>query len=390
MKVVLCNKEHPDYGVVTVPLPIPDKEYGHCMDMLDLLEIGDVTAHDCYVDQIIDAPPSLDMLEGTMVNVDEIDFLARSLDRYTYDELAKFQCMTATRDHWDMQSLINLSFCCEQTTVITDFSKLEDVGKSHYLTQNGGCAPKEIFDHLNGKSIARELIAGGEGKVTPYGVVFENAMRLEPRYDGNSFPPYGDQPYRMEFEIESPKDGGVVLFLPQPEKRLERLLERAGIRDLEELKINSWHSDLPETITDRLDVSYESFYELNRLCNVLWKLDNTQMDKLSAAVHFAWPEHAFQIRHLAENLEQFVFIPGVKTAEEYGRYMIRDSGRFEYDEELGEYYDYAKYGLNRFAGECGEFNDMGYISYHGTMSLEELMMENPAEQLQGMEMDMSL
>ena len=83
MKAVLCNKDHPDYGVVTVPLPIPDEEYGHCMEMLELLEIGDVTAHDCYMDQLMGAPPSLDMLEGTMVNVDELDFLARSLDRYT-------------------------------------------------------------------------------------------------------------------------------------------------------------------------------------------------------------------------------------------------------------------------------------------------------------------
>ena len=28
------------------------------------------------------------------------------------------------------------------------------------------------------------------------------------------------------------------------------------------------------------------------------------------------------------------------------------------------------------------FTDRGYISYHGTMSLEELMMEDPAEQHQ--------
>ena len=32
--------------------------------------------------------------------------------------------------------------------------------------------------------------------------------------------------------------------------------------------------------------------------------------------------------------------------------------------------------------QSGMFTDRGYISYHGTMSLEELMMEAPAEAYQ--------
>ena len=92
MNATLCNRDHPEYGVATIPLPIPDEEYAHCMELLEALEIGSVSGHDCYVDQITDAPPSLDMLEGTMINVDELDFLARSLDRYTDEELAKLFC----------------------------------------------------------------------------------------------------------------------------------------------------------------------------------------------------------------------------------------------------------------------------------------------------------
>ena len=49
---------------------------------------------------------------------------------------------------------------------------------------------------------------------------------------------------------------------------------------------------------------------------------------------------------------------------------------------LDEFYDYEKYGLQRMEQESGMFTDRGYISYHGTMSLEELMMEDPAEQYQ--------
>lgn len=100
MQVTLCNRNHPEYGVATIPLPIPNEEYDNCISLLEKLEIGDVTAHDCYLDQIADAPISLHFLEGTMINVDELDFLARSLDRYTDMEMAQFQCMVATRENW--------------------------------------------------------------------------------------------------------------------------------------------------------------------------------------------------------------------------------------------------------------------------------------------------
>ena len=285
-----------------------------------------------------------------------------------------------------MQTLINLSLCCEQATVITDFSKLEEVGKSHYLTINGGSAPSEIYNHLNGESIARELIGSGDGKITPYGVLFENGMLLESLYSGASFPAYMDKPYLMEFEIDAPREGAVTLFLPQPKKRLERLLKRADVRDTDNIIIRSWHSELPEALTDRLDIPNDNFSEVNRLCRALSGMDDAQIKKLTAVTMHVKPEYAFQVRHLAENLDQFDFVPNVRTAEEYGRYMIQKSGHFEYDENLDEYYDYAKYGLRRYANEDGEFNELGYISYHGTMSFEELMMEEPTEQTQEMTM----
>lgn len=40
------------------------------------------------------------------------------------------------------------------------------------------------------------------------------------------------------------------------------------------------------------------------------------MTRLAAAVLMAKPEYALQVRYLVENLEQFDFIPNVKTPEE--------------------------------------------------------------------------
>ena len=93
--------------------------------------------------------------------------------------------------------------------------------------------------------------------------------------------------------------------------------------------------------------------------------------------------------HLAENLDRFDFVPDIHTPEEYGKYMIQQSGRFEYDVNLEGFYNYRSYGEHRVRQEGGSFNECGYVSYHGTLTLEELMREDPAEQYQreqGMQM----
>ena len=60
--------------------------------------------------------------------------------------------------------------------------------------------------------------------------------------------------------------------------------------------------------------------------------------------------------------------------------MIQKSGHFDFDENLIGFYDYKGYGEQRTAMESGEFNALGYICYTGALSLDELMMEDPAEQ----------
>ena len=59
--------------------------------------------------------------------------------------------------------------------------------------------------------------------------------------------------------------------------------------------------------------------------------------------------------------------------------MIQDSGHFDYDDNLDEFYDYRKYGLQRIRQEEGVFLERGYIAYQGVLPLEVLMRE-PAEQ----------
>ena len=48
-QAVLSNRDHPKYGVATIPFPIPRDQYTYCMDLLEALEIGDALKADCMI-----------------------------------------------------------------------------------------------------------------------------------------------------------------------------------------------------------------------------------------------------------------------------------------------------------------------------------------------------
>lgn len=115
-------------------------------------------------------------------------------------------------------------------------------------------------------------------------------------------------------------------------------MEREGwFHKLEPIQLSS-------VITAKLDTRRDSIRELNEMCRSIHLLSHVDRSKLDAAVEYAQAKTASQIRKVAEHLDQFDFAPGVHTPEEYGRYMIRDSGHFNYDSNLDEFYDYGKYG----------------------------------------------
>ncbi len=75
------------------------------------------------------------------------------------------------------QDFINLTFSCQQATVITDFSDLAQIGKNHSLVTNGGSMSLEEYDRLDGQAIALDLIQSGKGEVTPFGVAYDDGMK---------------------------------------------------------------------------------------------------------------------------------------------------------------------------------------------------------------------
>ena len=378
MSAVVSNPGHPEYGVATIPFPVPHDQYAHCMELLAALEIGDAVKADCKVEKIDSFYTVLKRTEMLTVNVEELNYLAKRLDSFDTGEAAQFQAMAHKLELFELKDLINLTFCCQQATVITDFSDLAAVGRDHYMNLHGGSASVDEMNALDDKGTARQLIESGSGTVTPYGVVYDNGMKLEQVYDGRFFPCYYYKPNVITVAVTSkaePEDTEHItwLFLPMIQEEIDRALLRGGITDPSEIRLSLEDSWLPHEVLDLLDMDHVDISELNALVQALDEFSDMSIRKYAVAAVMARPHTTEQAKHLAENLDLFDFAPSASTPEEYGKYMIQKSGRFDYDENLDAFYDYEKYGTERMNAEDGMFTDRGYIAYKGYISMEEVM-----------------
>ena len=351
-QAVLSNPDHPDYGVVTIPFPIPHDQYAHCMELLEALEVGNAVKADCKVEKIDSFYTVLKRMEMLTVNVEELNYLAKRLDSFDAGEAAQFQAMAHKLELFELKDLINLTFCCQQATVITDFSDLAAVGRDHYMNLHGGSAPVDELNTLDGEKVARQLIESGNGTVTPYGVVYDNAMKLEQIYQDREFPCYYYEPNPITIALTSktePEDTKHItwLFLPMAQEEIGRAIQRAGIADSDEVCLRLEDSQLPDEVDVLLDMELESLSDLNALAQAANGLPNDDLNKLGAVVALAKPQTAAQIKNLIENLDLFDFTPDAHTPEEYGK------------ERMNE--------------EDGMFTDRGYIAYKGDVGMEEAM-----------------
>lgn len=189
-------------------------------------------------------------------------------------------------------------------------------------------------------------------------------------------------PKRGLAEGDSPE----YLYLPASERQIERTLLRVGITALHDAQVRLDFDELPEKAAEALDLEHlsgDDLPALNKMCRAIASLNEADMEKLNAVVLMAKPGDMMAVRQLAKNLDQFNFVPGVQTPEEYGKHMIQDSGHFEYDENLEGFYDYRRYGEQCIRQEGGQFNECGYVMYQGLVPLEELMRDVSSEQCQG-------
>ena len=281
IQAVLSNPRRPECDQITIPFPIPVDQYDKTIEMLQAIDLGFSVNRDCTVDEVNSRYRVLGAVRGTLVNIDQLGYLAKRLDGFCAGEVSQFQAMAHKLELSEVKNFINLTYCCQQATVITDFSDLEQIGKDHTMTLNGGAMPIGQYQAVNGKEAALQLIDGGRGIITPYGVVYDNGMKLEPVYNGLQFPSYLYYHSLLVLEI-TPKRGLVegrnpeYLYLPASDHQIERTLLRVGITTLHK-------------VVDALELDHLSGSDLptlNRMCQSIEPLKETDMEKLNAVSEF--------------------------------------------------------------------------------------------------------
>jgi hypothetical protein len=382
IRALLKNSERPELPAVSVTFPVT--EYADVYARLEAVGLGHIAISDCYVAEISGDYPILKRLEETEINVDELDYLAKRLESFDPYELAQFQGAAVSCGYFSMRDLINLTFCCQEVTVVQDFTDLTAIGRKHYMDLHGGLTEAEQKT-VDFRKTALTLLLTEEGKITPYGVVYDNGMKLELCYDGLYFPDYrysGDTLLTIAATDDHlPQDTTDIawLYLPMEDCQIKRALMRAGI-EADKMRLCIEENELPEALSALVEIN--DVFELNRLCACVQKLSRNDYPKLEAALLLAGPSDAAGARHLAEQLDLFDYIPGISTPAEYGKHMITQSGHFEYDDNLNDFYDYEKYGKWRMDQEQGRFVDGGYVSYRGFISMDEVLSGSRSERLE--------
>lgn len=142
-EATLRNRSQLELGSLTISFPIPEERYENVIFALKNLQIGDERKQDCCIDSIRapDCPPCAGM-SGTLANVDERIGWAGSWRVSIQYELLQISAAAERFGLCSADELVDLSFCANEMTVISDFSDLERVGRKHYLTAHGAADTK--------------------------------------------------------------------------------------------------------------------------------------------------------------------------------------------------------------------------------------------------------
>lgn len=335
--------------------------------------------------QAVHQPTMLSMLEDQFLNMDEVNFLAKRLDSFTYDELLQFYAAAQYEQLQSPKDLINLTYNLPCYTVVHDLRNLEAIGKTHYMNINGAVSASEM-KKIDFAAIGRELIRSGNGKPTECGLLFKNQdVPYEEVYDGVNFPEY----YHTEcLAAVSITHGRKTehLYLPCDELSITKAMYRVGAANTDELTVrldslevdaHEWSDRIKELLRD------SSIYDVNE---VLAAIDTADMnlDKLSAVMEYADADSPEAIIALAEHIDDFVFVPDVHDPIAVSGSTIASIKEYALHPHLEDFFDHQRFGEHLIKQYDGKFVSGGYVCMDEGAYLDEILADIPDQGMGGM------
>ena len=322
------------------------------------IHVDDLSSITHYISAITE-PKELSFLKDRLVNLDELNYLAKRMDSFFGDEETQFFEAIKLEHFTEMKDLINLTFNLDKYTLIKDVSDMGKVGRK-YLLNTEGCIPADDEDNPKYAEIGRKLLQSGQGVFTEHGLLFPDRNRpFEELYNGKTFPAYIYDQCLVVGE-KSPENCSITLS--------DFCFE---------------HNKVFELFKDILN--NEGIYKANSLAQTIKALVNPQdMKKLSTVLEYADVSDSESIAALAENLDTFGYAQGINDYADLGRWWIDNHDELQLSIELEDYFDYDQFGSDIHEEYSGTFlsdENSGYVYIKYGRSLEDILGQDEDEGL---------
>ena len=343
---------------------------------LERIHAEDVTPLEIYVTEVI-FPAELNFLQDRLVNLDEVNFLAKRMDGFFGDEEYQFYEAMKSEGFDTLPDLINLSFNLNRYPLIRDISDMGKIGREYLLTVKG-CLPADDEDDPKYAEFGRKLIQSGKGVFTEHGLLFvDENTPFQKLYDGQVFPPYVYDSDVLCIARADYNGKSEYLYLPCEEKAIDKALARLGAAPenakitLEDFSVNNpkWFERFKQIAAD------EGVYELNGLANAINSAD-TDLKKLWLVAEYAEVEEAGQLARLAENIGCFKVIEDVSDYEDVGRYIVDNNDCYALHPELEDYFDFNGFGEHIAEEYGGKFVGGNFIYNDTDTSLLDILYQD--------------
>lgn len=306
-----------------------------------------------------------------------LNLLARVADGLCVGEDDQYQAGVYIGNVNDLPGMINTMMNHSRFSIAKPDMTLKQIGEDHYMNVHGGYPMGSISDEEFEK-MGEELLKT-EGYDTPHGKAFINESPEQTFFDGKHIPAYYDKP-NMVFGVFLQANGAEeFLQLPEPNSAITKAMKRLGVSDASECTIQcDYINSVTDSLTKYLDnCADRNIFDLNRLSAALILMSEDDENKFYRALDFV--QHRMNIdtvgmlADIAQHNSDFVFGPGCDDEYDYGHYLIEDSGRYDYDENLADYYDYAGLGADTARMEHGLFICGDYVGIAEDSELNELL-----------------
>lgn len=340
-------------------------------------EILSLHSGQAFVRTVIE-PKAFADFENMFIDFDEMNYLAKRMESFTNEEVARLYAIKEISNHTTIKDLINATFNGNCYTLITDVSDLRKIGLRCELDRNGGISTVEL-EKKDLAKLGRNLLLFGNGIPTSYGLLFRNPdIVFEQVYNGDGFPAYYYDSDVVGVRIE--KDGKEnYLYFPCEEIAIDKAIKRIGAKDITDCRTTidlcDFGTEWQEYFEERLNQG--GAYKVNELLNAVLEKDELcdGMNKLSAVMRYAETEGIEDLSKIAEKLECFGYVPQCADLETVGKKLVKND--YDISQELDKYIDYIRYAQDFISEHNGKIVDERCLVYmEDGMTLQDVFDEN--------------